>query len=232
MLIRVAPFIVFVLLTACQGRFGEASRYWVYLLKTLAGAGVVLAVRPWLPEMRWKWSWEAGLAGVAVFLLWVGLDGLYPSSEKLFKLLLCPLAKPLGFEEWCAAPAAATTPWNPHTQFGPGLALAFALARLVGSSLVVPPLEEVFYRSFLYRYICRPEFETVPFDCFRWGAFLLTAAIFGFAHYEWLPGMLCAMIYQGLVLRKNRLGDAMTAHAITNALLGLWVIWKGAWHFW
>jgi len=34
------------------------------------------------------------------------------------------------------------------------------------------------------------------------------------------------------VLRKNRLGDAMTAHAITNFLLGAWIVWRGAWHFW
>jgi hypothetical protein len=35
-----------------------------------------------------------------------------------------------------------------------------------------------------------------------------------------------------LVVRKNRLGDAMMAHAITNFLLGLWVIAKGDWSFW
>jgi hypothetical protein len=45
-------------------------------------------------------------------------------------------------------------------------------------------------------------------------------------------GILCGLIYQGLVIRKNRLGDAMTAHGITNLLLGLWVVWKGAWNFW
>jgi hypothetical protein len=28
------------------------------------------------------------------------------------------------------------------------------------------------------------------------------------------------------------LGDAMTAHALTNFPLGLWVVWKGAWSFW
>jgi hypothetical protein len=34
------------------------------------------------------------------------------------------------------------------------------------------------------------------------------------------------------VLRKNQLGDAMTAHAITNFLLGIWVVTRGAWQFW
>jgi CAAX prenyl protease-like protein len=62
--------------------------------------------------------------------------------------------------------------------------------------------------------------------------FLVTALAFGFSHNEWLAGIVCAMVYQGLVIRKNRLGDAMTAHAITNFLLGVWVVWKGAWNFW
>jgi CAAX prenyl protease-like protein len=104
--------------------------------------------------------------------------------------------------------------------------------RLIGSTLVVPALEEVFYRSFLYRWIIDPQFERVPIGLFRWGAFQFTSIIFGLEHREWLSGILCGFVYQGLVCRRKRLGDAMTAHAITNFLLGIWVLWKGAWHFW
>ena len=53
-----------------------------------------------------------------------------------------------------------------------------------------------------------------------------------FAHREWLAGILCGFAYQGLVCWKKRLGDAMTAHAITNFLLALWVVGRGAWKFW
>jgi CAAX prenyl protease-like protein len=60
----------------------------------------------------------------------------------------------------------------------------------------------------------------------------LQLVIFGFEHTQWLAGILCGFAYQGLVCRKKRLGDALTAHAITNGLLGLWIIWKGAWQFW
>ena len=56
--------------------------------------------------------------------------------------------------------------------------------------------------------------------------------MFGFSHNEWLAGILCGAAYQWLVLRKNRLGDAITAHAITNFLLGVWIVWRHAWHFW
>ena len=231
-LVRVVPFVIFVALTAGQGQFGEGSRYWFYLLKTVVGAGLVWAVRPYIAELRWKLTWEAVVIGVGIFVLWVGLDGLYPSTERLLKGLLCPAARHLGLAKWCAEPTTQLVPWNPLSQFAPALGWTFVLVRLFGSTLVVPPLEEVFYRSFLYRYIARPAFDSLPLSYFAWTPFLITAAIFGFSHYEWLPGILCGMLYQTLVIRKDRLGDALSAHAITNFLLGLWIIWKGAWHFW
>lgn len=209
-LVRIAPFFIFAALTFFQGKFGESSRYWIYLIKTVLGAGMIFAVRPYVQEMRWKISGEAVLAGVVVFAIWVGLDKFYPHLGKTGML------------------------WNPHQQFGNDSSLAwlFIFFRIVGSSLVVPPLEEVFYRSFVYRYIIRPDFQTVPLGQFRWGAFVITSTIFGLAHHEWLAGIFCGIIYQGLVCRKKRLGDAMTAHAITNFLLGLWVTSRNAWNFW
>jgi CAAX prenyl protease-like protein len=92
-------------------------------------------------------------------------------------------------------------------------------------------LEEVFFRSFLYRYIIKVDFQSVPLGTFNWLAFLATSLIFGFEHNQWLAGILCGFAYQGLVCRKKRLGDAITAHAITNFLLALWIVWKGAWQF-
>lgn len=171
---------------------------------------MLVAVWPYIAEMRWKLSWEAVVVGIAVFALWVGLDNFYPHFGNL------------------------GTPWNPHEQFGlnSSLALLFIAVRFIGSTLVVPPLEEIFYRSFVYRYIIRKDFEAVPLGQFRWSAFLITSVVFGFTHHQWLAGILCGFAYQGLVCWKKRLGDAMIAHAITNLLLGLWVIWKNDWKFW
>jgi uncharacterized protein len=210
LLARVLPFVIFVVLTFFQGWFGEGSRYWIYLLKTLVGAGLIVLVWPLVREMRWVFTWEALVVGVAVFAIWVGLDGLYPRPE-------------LG------------PPWNPYEAFAgsAGLAAFFISVRIVGSTLVVPPIEEIFYRSFLYRYIARPDFQSLPLNYFAWVPFLVAALIFGAAHAQhWLVAIPCAMAYQGLVIYKNRLGDAITAHAITNFLLGTWVVSRGEWHFW
>lgn len=234
MLARVAPFLIFVVLTACQGQFGESSRYWFYVAKTLVGAWLLCALWASIEELKWAWSWEAVVVGIVVFLLWVGLDGLYPTLSELAQNYLCPVLRKLGLDSWCPEPSDPHKPWNPHAQFGADSALAWLIivVRIVGSTLVVPPLEELFYRSLLYRYVIRADFQSVPLGTFRWIAFLSTSAVFGLSHREWLAGILCGFAYQGLVCRKNRLGDALSAHAITNLLLGLWVVWKGAWQFW
>ena len=207
---RVAPFVFFLALTFGQGRFGAASAYWFYFAKTLAGVWLIWEMRPFVAEMRWTFSWEAVAVGVGIFAVWVGLDPFYPHLLK------------------------NSAPWNPSATFAENSALAWLMIgiRLFGSTFVVPPLEEVFYRSFLYRYVARQDFLSVPLNRFLPLPFLATVAVFGFSHNEWLAGILCGAAYQWLVLRKNRLGDAMSAHAITNFLLGAWVVWRGAWNFW
>jgi uncharacterized protein len=209
-LVRIAPFLIFAGLTTLQGRFGDGSRYWIYLIKTLLGAVLIWWMRPFVPEMRWRLSWQAVAVGILVFGIWVGLDSFYP--------------------KWGTSEAQ----WNPHEYFGRNSVLAWfmIIVRLGGVALVVPGLEEVFYRSFMYRYVVRPAFESVSLRCLNWTALTVTAAIFGFAHFEWLAAILCALLYQALVISKGRLGDAMLAHAVTNLLLGLWVVGREAWHFW
>jgi CAAX prenyl protease-like protein len=223
LLVRVAPFVIFLALTFGQGQFGEASRYWFYLAKTLVGAWLIWEMHPFVSEMRWAMSWEAVAVGVAVFAAWVGVTGDWTAQNSLW-------AK-LGLTHLSGSPLKT---WNPNGQFGPGSTLAwlFMVTRILGSTFIVPPLEEVFYRSFLYRYIAKPDFQSVSLNQFLPLPFFATAAVFGFSHNEWLAGILCGAAYQWLVIRKNRLGDAMTAHAITNFLLGVWVVWRGAWQFW
>jgi uncharacterized protein len=209
-LVRVVPFAVFAFLTMLQCRFGEGAQYWIYALKTIVGAWLLWQLRHYVKEMKWSFSWEAAVVGVGIFMVWVGLDGCYPML------------------------AERTCSFNPLSTYGSGSAMAiiFIAVRIIGSSLVVPPLEEVFYRSFIYRFLIKSNFPEVSLNRFEWRAFLIAGVIFGIGHYEWLPGILCAFAFQWLVIRKGRLGDAMTAHAITNFLLAIWIITHRAYYFW
>src|ERR1051326_8972157 len=120
---RVVPFIIFVALTALQGKFGPTSQYWIYSAKTIVGAFLIWAMWPIVTEMRWAFSWEAVAIGVFVFVFWVGLD---PYSPKLMKI---------------------DGVWNPNIEYrnGSPLALGFIVFRIFGSSTIVPQMEEVFF---------------------------------------------------------------------------------------
>lgn len=221
--VRVVPFFIFLALTFAQNleSFGESGRYWIYFLKTVVGAWMVWEVRTFIPEMRWAFSVPAVIAGVFVFVLWVGLQDFIRTLGLNADTVVMKTTEPI-------------KPWNPHFAFAgdPVLAWFFIVVRILGSSLVVPPLEEVFFRSFLYRYIEKVDFQSIAIGGFYPLSFFITSVAFGFEHHEWLAGILCGFVYQGLVCWKNRIGDAMTAHAITNFLLGLYVVGRGEWKFW
>ena len=217
LLARVLPFVVFLVLTSCQGSLGPESHFWVYLAKCVIGAWMIWVTWPLVSEMRWAISFEALIAGTLVFILWVALDVLYPKFSQ------------------------PNDSWDLQKQFGSPSVMVwfFAGVRLVGSTLLVPMLEEVFYRSFLYRYILAPNWMFTAYNSFAVKPFLITSIVFGFTHQQWLAGIVCGMIYQLLVIRTNRIADAITAHAVTNLLLGAWVITQGfgyadkpQWHFW
>lgn len=212
---RVAPFVIFVALMALNSFFGKNGPYWMYAVRTVVGAWLIWEMRPFVPEMRWAISVEAVAVGIAVFVIWVALDPFVPQNHIFFT------PKP-GDE------------WNPFALYGAGSGMAwfFVAVRLLGSSLVVPPLEEVFWRSFMYRYSIRTDFESLPPKTFHPTAFIVISLLFGLEHYQWIQGVLCGMAFQWLVINKNRLGDAIAAHAITNFLLGVWVIARGDWQFW
>jgi CAAX prenyl protease-like protein len=178
--------------------------------------------------MRWAISWEAVVVGLVIAVLWIGLEGRIPSVGAIWDMAAEFIA---GKER---PEPKEVVPWNPLAFYQDNLALAwfFIAVRVLGRSLVVPAMEEVFYRSFVYRYIGNPQFMDVPIGVWHSVAFVVTAFFFGLAHPgQWLAAILCAMAYQALVIRKKRLGDAMTAHAITNLVISVYAIGTGQWHF-
>ena len=211
---------MFIALTAGQDLFGGVWPYVLYALKTAWAAWAIWVLRPVIPEMRWALSPGAVVAGVAVFVMWVGLDD-----------LLVRAGIPDSYPRLTTSGAF----WNPIAYFGRGTVPGLALRRRApgrrdaggpGPGGGVLPVAGV----------SLPDSEELPpgrasgssRGCRSWS----TSLLFGSEHHEWLAGMLCGFAFQGLVCWKNRLGDAMTAHAITNFLLGVWVVWRGEWRFW
>ena len=225
---RVLPFAVFLLIGSLAGKFFPGSEYWIYALKTLAVAGLVWVLRARLPEIQWRFSVPAIGVGITVAVVWIGMDGFIPSMSDVYdRVSTLWTGRP-------PEPQPVDPPWNPLAFFktNPALGWGFLAIRVLGRSVLVPMIEEVFYRSFLYRMIIRPDFLAVPLRTWNPMAFAGTCLLFGLSHPgQWLAAIICAALYQGLVLRYGRIGDAMVAHGVTNGIISAYAISTGQWQF-
>lgn len=104
--------------------------------------------------------------------------------------------------------------------------------RIAGAALVVPIMEELFWRSFLMRWVASPDFESVAPARVGLKAFVITVVLFGFEHNLWLAGIVAGVAYSLLYMWHRNLWSPILAHAVTNGLLGLWVVQTGSWSFW
>jgi CAAX prenyl protease-like protein len=93
-------------------------------------------------------------------------------------------------------------------------------------------MEELFWRSFLIRYVISPDFSRVPIGMFTWSSFLITAVLFGLEHNLFVAGILAGIAYNLLLYYTRSLSACILAHAITNFILGVYVLQTGKWHFW
>jgi CAAX prenyl protease-like protein len=144
--------------------------------------------------------------GGAVFLAWIVLDQDWTV-----------LSRPMGY-----APLAEDG----------SIDLVHAFARLAGFALVVPVMEELFWRSLVLRWIERHDFQSVAPREVGWRAFAITTALFALEHERWLAGALAGATYNWLYMRSGNLRVSIVAHMVTNGILGLWVLQTGNWEFW
>ncbi len=147
------------------------------------------------------------LAGLAVFLLWINMT-------------------------WHFAVFGNPVGYNPMEIESPGLRCAIVSSRLLGAVVVVPVMEELFWRSFMIRYVINPEFLTVPVGHFTWTSFAIIAVFFGLEHNLWLAGMMAGAAYAFVLYYTKSITQCIVAHAVTNLALGIYVLYTGQWQFW
>ncbi len=109
---------------------------------------------------------------------------------------------------------------------------AFIIVRLAGAALVVPVFEEIFWRSFVLRYIINQDFTKVKIASFTWSSFIVSSLLFGSEHNLWLAGIMAGVFYNLLLYWSRSIYVCIIAHGVTNLLLGLYVIRTGSWQFW
>jgi CAAX prenyl protease-like protein len=115
---------------------------------------------------------------------------------------------------------------------GNGLDWPLLILRWSSLALVVPVMEELFWRSFLMRWIASREFLLMDPKKVGAGAFVISSALFASEHSMWLAGLLAGLAYGWLYVRTANLWIPVLSHTITNGTLGLWILATGQWRFW
>jgi CAAX prenyl protease-like protein len=201
----IAPFALFMVLTVIQP--SEAFWSWLYPLKTVLVGLALLCFARRYPALNVRSTWLAGVVGVVVFVLWVLPEGTYP-------LLTTP------------------TPVDPFDHIVAPWVFLWIAFRVLGAAVVVPIMEELFWRGFLIRWLINANFHKVAIGTFTWPSFLITSALFASEHNRWLVGLLAGVAFNLVLYRTKSLYACMIAHGVTNLALGIYVLTTGQWGFW
>ncbi len=218
---RILPFAVYMgfiasvpLLTMFfpAGEQASGIELWVYPVKILVVGGLLLFFWSQFEELKSPIliSWTEGLSvvgiGLLVYFLWVRMD-------------------------WPWAIQGEMSDYNPFEQAN-GMGMLLAGFRLFGASVVVPVMEELFWRSFLIRWIIDTRFNVIPLGTFTIGSFAATVILFGLEHNLWLAGMMAGALYNVLLYQTRRLWPCILAHGLTNFVLGIHVLVTEEWQWW
>ncbi|MBP7133436.1 MAG: CAAX prenyl protease-related protein, partial [Aquabacterium sp.] len=106
------------------------------------------------------------------------------------------------------------------------------IVRWIGAAMLVPVMEELFWRSYLMRWVDKPDFEAQDPGAVTLRAMLLSSLVFMLAHNQWLAALVAGMAYAWLYRYTRTLWAPILAHAVTNGILGAWVVVMGNWQFW
>ena len=201
------PFLL-ILAVATISRAATNGFEWLYPLRFFAAAAALWFFRLKYRELDWRLTWFAPAAGSLVFIIWLALDRVAVAHTNN------------GIASGLASlPTTAKLTW-----------LTF---RTLAAVFTVPIAEELAFRGFLIRRLISPEFESLDARRFTYFSVLISSIAFGLLHGDrWLAGTVAGMLYAAALLRRGRIGDAVVAHATTNALLAAWVLFRGNWSLW
>ena len=219
---HVVPFIAWLFL---MHMLGDPAG-WKYAVRSVACLALFIAFRPW----RWyaKPDWRhlplALLAGVVVFVVWIApeMDFMARFPRLQYAYLKWGIMPP-----WDVPKPLTDLPYAPET-----CGWALALMRLAGSAFVISVIEEFFWRGFLYRWMLARDFTRQDLGTFHLGMLIAVSFVFASAHDRWAVGFIAGMVYGWLAIRTRDIWAASIAHAVTNLLLGIYVLAVGAYQFW
>jgi uncharacterized protein len=206
-----APFVAFLLFLSLK-----AYIPYEYPFRVLAVSAILLFFSRRAISLRSSSPLLSAMFGMLIFAVWVGPDLLWPAYRQHWF-----------FHNSLLGAAASSLPDKFRAD------PFFLLFRTAGTALLVPVVEELFWRGWLMRYLISPDFEKIRLGAYTALSFWLTAILFATEHGPyWEVGLIAGIGYNYWMIRTRSLGDCILAHAVTNACLAAYVILAGQWQYW
>ena len=213
---RIIPFAIYILFLIFEDFLAHSNALsinirWLYFVKIIAVIVALayflknyteLAKKPPLTDFLY-----ATVSGVIVFLVWI-----FP------------------YPDWLVATAPVS--FNPSLGQTDIETILWLSTRMLGAALIVPIMEELFWRSYIMRRYDSENFLSVNPETLSSFAYVGSACLFALEHKLWLAGLFAGLVYGELYKTYKNLWVPIFAHAVTNAMLGTWVILTGNWQYW
>jgi len=238
---HVAPFVLFLLLLLIPdvaAMFGSDSTdatanslwqlpmVWMYLVQILVcGTALMLARRNYefAPFRCLGLATVCGIVGIAV---WIAPGFLFEQLN-----MSSGWWRHFGF----ASRAEGFDPSSISAQ-GSAAWLAFMAIRFLRLAIIVPLVEEIFWRGFLMRFLVDPDsdFWNVPFGTHHRRSLIVVTALFAMAHapIDYVAAVLYGLLTYWLAVKTKSLSACVLMHAVANLLLGVYVVATEQWGYW
>jgi len=211
----VVPFVVFLAFLTAKGHTGLGVLAEQAIWFIAMAAVIATVARPALDFRVRNWMGTIAM-GIGVFVLWIGPDLLFPGYRAHWL-----------FSNSITGSVAAGLPDSERGN------VAVLLLRGLRASVIVPVVEELFWRAWLMRWLIDKDFWKIPLGAFVPQAFWIVAILFAAEHGSyWDVGFATGILYNWWMVRTKSLGDLILAHAITNACLSIYVVAAGKWEYW
>jgi uncharacterized protein len=210
----VAPFAAFVALLGLERMLGWPPQ-WAYPVRIVIVTGILAGISRPYAGLRARRPWASAALGIAVFVVWIAPDLLFHYRHYwIFQNAVT------------GAASGSLAPALQHDVF-------FLTCRVASSVLLVPVIEELFWRGWVMRWLVDSDFRKVPLGAYTAGSFWLAAILFGSEHGPyWEVGVAAGIAYNWWIVRTRNLADCILAHAVTNACLSAYVLIGGQWQYW
>jgi len=216
----VVPFILYLLLSQVAVSY-DGLYPWLYIITVavVSGATIYLLIGKHLLQIHKNVlpGVAVGIVGIIVWIL-LSQSNLDEVVVSVLPVWLQP-GQRLGFNPF-------------QTISEPFFRWIFVLVRSVGLVLLVPVVEELFWRGFLLRWVISANWEEQPIGIFTFRSFLWVVLLFTTAHPEWFAAAVYCILLNLLLYWKKDLWLCVVAHCTSNFSLVVYVLLTGSWVLW